>query len=71
MTTFTFAQRHPDAIEPGNIDIAAAPSDDEESRKYEQFGRVRAWDTNVRAGWMPIANGRKRMIAPDPEYDIE
>jgi valyl-tRNA synthetase len=49
---------------PGAVDIAAAPTDEREQDLYEQFVRVRAWDDNVRAGWMPVAYGRKRMIAP-------
>jgi valyl-tRNA synthetase len=49
---------------PGAVDIAAAPDDEREQTLYEQFCRVRAWDNNVRAGWLPVGYGRKRMIDP-------
>jgi hypothetical protein len=50
---------------------ANAPDDESEFAGYDTLWRVRIWDANVRAGWMPIANGRKRMIPVDPEYEIE
>jgi hypothetical protein len=39
-----------------------ARDDDEEDHTYATMTRVRDWDANVRAGWMPMASGRKRMI---------
>jgi hypothetical protein len=49
---------------PGHADVSSAPTDEREQDLYEQYVRVSVWDDNVRAGWMPVAYGRKRMIAP-------
>ncbi len=53
------------------LDGVSYPDDASEDEAYATLNRVRAWDANVRAGWMPIANGRKRMIPVDPEYEVE
>jgi hypothetical protein len=46
------------------IDDANAPDESEADRVYALMTRVRNWDANVRAGWLPVGNGRKRAIAP-------
>jgi hypothetical protein len=46
------------------IDDANAPDESEADRVYALMTRVRSWDANVRAGWMPVGYGRKRMIDP-------
>lgn len=64
MSTLTYAVAHEDVLPLGHTDTANAPTDHDGDALYRTFMRVSTWDANVRAGWMPVANGRKRMIEP-------
>lgn len=46
------------------VDPTNAPTWWEGGSVYNTMTRVRAWDRNVRAGWMPVMNGRKRSMPP-------